>query len=348
MNTLTCFSLSITDHIAHLVLNRPEAMNTMHPTFWRELDEVLKQLHKSADARALVISSTGKHFSAGMALETFAGNIAMDDQSPEGRAAIFDLLTDMQATFTKLETLRIPVIAAIQGGCIGGAVDMVTACCLRYASTDAFFCIQEINIGMVADVGTLQRLPKLVPLAVVKELAYTGRKLSAAKALGYGLVNEVFDSPETLLAVICDLFRSIAAQGGRRVVLVNGHGGNVGVCHAASAAGSARFNLSVAHLDYWRLAHTEGEPPVPGHAGEFETSMVLAIRPDLVGRREPRAHVPTVPNIGAVDVHSQTVWRDIDGFTDQPELAQADEGKRRLEHVVSQTADRLVELASTL
>ena len=128
----------------------------------------------------LVISSTGKHFSAGMALETFAGAIAMDDQSPEGRAAIFDLLTDMQATFTKLETLRIPVIAAIQGGCIGGAVDMVTACCIRYATADAFFCIQEINIGMVADVGTLQRLPKLMPLAVVKELAYTGRAPAGA------------------------------------------------------------------------------------------------------------------------------------------------------------------------
>jgi enoyl-CoA hydratase len=109
-----------------------------------------------------------------MALETFGGAITMDDQSPEGRAAIFDLLTDMQATFTKLETLRIPVIAAIQGGCIGGAVDMVTACCIRYATADAFFCIQEINIGMVADVGTLQRLPKLIPLGVVKELAYTG------------------------------------------------------------------------------------------------------------------------------------------------------------------------------
>ena len=212
MNTLTCFSLSTTDHIAHLVLNRPEATNTMHPTFWRELDEVLTQLHKDGSARVLVISSTGKHFSAGMALETFAGSIAMDDQSPEGRAAIFDLLTDMQSTFTKLETLRIPVIAAIQGGCIGGAVDMVTACCLRYASADAFFCIQEINIGMVADVGTLQRLPKLIPLAVVKELAYTGRKLSAAKALAHGLVNEVFDSPETLLAGALQCAREIAAK----------------------------------------------------------------------------------------------------------------------------------------
>ena len=212
MNPLTCFSLTTTDHIAHLVLNRPEAMNTMNPAFWRELDQVLTQLHKSSDARVLVLSSTGKHFSAGMALETFAGSIAMDDQSPEGRAAIFDMLADMQATFTQLETLRIPVIAAIQGGCIGGAVDMVTACCLRYATADAFFCIQEINIGMVADVGTLQRLPKLIPLAVVKELAYTGRKLGAAKALAYGLVNEVFDTAEAMLAAALQCAKEIAAK----------------------------------------------------------------------------------------------------------------------------------------
>ena len=212
MHPLTCFSLTSADHIAHLVLNRPEAMNTLHPTFWRELDGVLTRIHKEGQARVLVISSTGKHFSAGMALETFGGAITMDDQSPEGRAAIFDLLTDMQATFTKLEALRIPVIAAIQGGCIGGAVDMVTACCLRYATIDAFFCIQEINIGMVADVGTLQRLPKLVPLAVVKELAYTGRRLSAAKALGYGLVNEVFESQQAMLAGALKCAKEIAAK----------------------------------------------------------------------------------------------------------------------------------------
>lgn len=212
MNTLHCFTLDTTDHVAHLVLNRPEAMNTMHPTFWRELDEVLGTLHREGKARALVISSTGKHFSAGMALETFGGDIAMDDTSPEGRAAIFDLLTDMQATFTKLETLRIPVIAAIQGGCIGGAVDMVTACCIRYATADTFFCIQEINIGMVADVGTLQRLPKLIPLGIVKELAYTGRRLGAERALSLGLVNEVFDSPEAMLAAALQCAREIAAK----------------------------------------------------------------------------------------------------------------------------------------
>lgn len=212
MNTLHCFDLSIVDHIAHLVLKRPEAMNTMHPQFWRELDQVLTQLHTGNEARALLISSTGKHFSAGMALETFGGAVTLDDRSAEGRAAIFDLLTDMQATFSKLETLRFPVIAAIQGGCIGGAVDMVSACCLRYATSDAFFCIQEINIGMVADVGTLQRLPKLIPLGVVKELAYTGRRLPAAQALGYGLVNQVFDNPEALLAAAMQTAREIAAK----------------------------------------------------------------------------------------------------------------------------------------
>jgi len=213
MTTPTCFSLNLgDDHVAHLVLNRPEVMNTMNPTFWRELDGLLTQIHQEGKARALVISSTGKHFSAGMALETFAGAIQMDDQSPEGRAAIFDLLTDMQATFTKIETLRIPVIFAIQGGCIGGAVDMVTCGCIRYATQDAFFCIQEINIGMVADVGTLQRLPKLVPLAVVKELAYTGRRLGAQRALGYGLVNEVFDTPEAMLAAALQCAKEIASK----------------------------------------------------------------------------------------------------------------------------------------
>jgi enoyl-CoA hydratase len=212
MTAMHCFSLTIENHIAHLVLNRPQALNTMGPRFWSELDTVLSDLHSSKTARVLVISSTGKHFSAGMALDTFAGAIQMDDQSPEGRAAIFDNLTAMQATFTKMETLRIPVIAALHGGVIGGAVDMVTACCIRYGSKDTFFCIQEINIGMVADVGTLQRLPKLVPLAVVKELAYTGRRMGADKALGYGLLNEVFDTQEQTLAAALQCAAEIASK----------------------------------------------------------------------------------------------------------------------------------------
>ena len=212
MNKLTCFELNIDQHIAHLVLNRPDRLNALDMTVWRELDEVLQQLHQANQARVLVISSTGKHFSAGMSLEAFGESVSMDDQSAEGRAAIFDMLGGLQATFTRLETLRMPVIVAIQGGCIGGAVDMVTACCLRYASADAFFCIQEINIGMVADVGTLQRLPKLMPMAVVKELAYTGRRLSADKALQYGLVNEVFADAAAALAAAMKTAKEIASK----------------------------------------------------------------------------------------------------------------------------------------
>ncbi len=212
MSTLTCFSLSIDNHIAHLVLNRPQALNTMNTVFWRELDDVLVQLNQGNAARVLVISSTGKHFSAGMSLDVFGSSIAMDDQTPEGRAAIVDMLASLQATFTRLEDLRIPVIVALHGGCIGGAVDFVTAACLRYASADSFFCIQEINIGMVADVGTLQRLPKLMPMAVVKELAYTGRRLSAEKALQHGLVNDVLPDAASTLAAALQAAQEIASK----------------------------------------------------------------------------------------------------------------------------------------
>ncbi len=212
MDKPSCFSLTTEHHVAHLVLNRPEAMNTMHPQFWRELHDILTRLHAEGTARALVVSSTGKHFSAGMDLQTFGGAIAMDDASAEGRAAIFDLLTDMQHTFTLFEQLRMPVIFAIQGGCIGGAVDMVTAGCLRYCSADAFFCVQEINIGMVADVGTLQRLPKLLPMALVKELAYTGRRLPAERALAHGLVNEVLPTHEACVAAALQAAKEIASK----------------------------------------------------------------------------------------------------------------------------------------
>jgi enoyl-CoA hydratase len=212
MNKLTCFELSIQDHIAHLVLNRAQVLNTLDLTFWRELDVVLRDLHQGNHARVLVMSSTGKHFSAGMSLDVFGSSVAMDDQSAEGRAAIADMLAGLQSTFTRIENLRIPVIVALHGGCIGGAVDMVTAACLRYASTDAFFCIQEINIGMVADVGTLQRLPKLMPMAVVKELAYTGRRMSADKALQYGLVNDVLPDANSALAAAMQAAKEIAAK----------------------------------------------------------------------------------------------------------------------------------------
>ncbi|MDO4969983.1 MAG: enoyl-CoA hydratase-related protein, partial [Comamonadaceae bacterium] len=159
------------------------------------------------------LSSTGRHFSAGMALETFANpDFAPQDQSPEGRAALSEFLWDMQQVFTRIEQLRIPVIMAIQGGCVGGALDMVCCACIRYATQDAFFCVQEINIGMVADLGSLQRLPKLLPMGLVKELAYTGRRWPAQAALQHGFVNAVFDTQEAMLAAAMQTAQEIAAK----------------------------------------------------------------------------------------------------------------------------------------
>lgn len=211
--TLSVMQLSVQDGIAHLQLAKPESLNTMHPAFWRDLDATLTHVSTHADVRALVISSTGKHFSAGMALDTFANpDFAPQDKSPEGRAALSEFLWDMQGVFTRIEQLRIPVITAIQGGCIGGALDMVCCACIRYATQDAFFCVQEINIGMVADLGSLQRLPKLLPMGLVKELAYTGRRWPAQAALAHGFVNEVFDSQADMLAAAMQTAKEIAAK----------------------------------------------------------------------------------------------------------------------------------------
>ena len=211
--TYDCFDVAIDRKVAHLRLSRPDAFNSMIPSFWTDLPTVVRALSDAGDVRALVISSTGKHFSAGMDLSVFAGPSLQRDGEP-GRAAmtLHLLVQQLQTTFTAFEHARMPVLAAIQGGCIGGAVDMVCAADMRYATADAFFCIQEINIGMVADVGTLQRLPKLIPMGVVKELAYTGRRMPAQKALGYGLVNEVFESPEAMLAAALQCAQEIASK----------------------------------------------------------------------------------------------------------------------------------------
>lgn len=206
------FRFEIVDEVARLTLNRPEAFNTMSPSFWRELDEVLERLQRDVPARVLVIDSTGRHFSAGMALESFGSSISLDDSRAASRANIALLLADMQRTFDRLAQLRMPVIAAIQGGCIGGGVDMISACDIRYATADAFFQIQEINIGMTADVGTFPRLCKLIPEGWVRELAYAGRRLPAQKAKEIGLINEVFETQEAMLAHVMELAREIAAK----------------------------------------------------------------------------------------------------------------------------------------
>lgn len=216
-----CFEVDIEDRIAHVVLSRPAKRNSMIPAFWRELPEIVERIDAEAQARVIVVSSTGPHFCAGLDITGLraGGNQAGDggDAGPRPTAqtraaAFYARASRMQHTFSALENCRLPVLAAIQGGCIGGGVDMVTACDMRYATEDAYLTVFEVNIGMTADVGTFPRLVKLVPEGVVRELAYTGRRMPAAEAKEVGLVNRVFPDQETMLEGVFDIAREIAAK----------------------------------------------------------------------------------------------------------------------------------------
>ncbi len=212
-----CFDVSISDRVAHLQLKRPDELNTMTPAFWTELPTIVRELDADSSARVIVISSTGKHFCAGMDLSVFTGGTQLASgggvkEIGRQRAHLWMMVQHLQDSFTALEEARMPVLAAVQGGAIGGAVDMVCAADMRYCSADAFFCIQEINIGMTADVGTLQRLPKIIPEGVARELAYTGDRMPAQRALEVGLVNQVFDDHESLVSGVLEIAGRIATR----------------------------------------------------------------------------------------------------------------------------------------
>ena len=213
------FSLQRDGAVAHLQLNRPERMNTMTPAFFPALRDAVRGLQDDAQTRALVISSTGRHFSAGMALEVFGGSSEgsalqqmLDTRSPRARLSFQESLRRLIDCFSALDEARFPVICAVQGGCIGGALDLATACDMRVCSADAFFTVQEIHIGMMADLGVLQRLAKIVPQGVARQMAYTGERVDAKRALETGLVNAVLADQAAVLEHALGLARQIAAK----------------------------------------------------------------------------------------------------------------------------------------
>jgi enoyl-CoA hydratase len=209
------FALALDDAtgIATLELNRPERLNTVAPAFFTALRDDVQRLSDEGHTRVLVIRSTGRHFCAGMALDVFASGLAMLDTSDaRKRLAFQDMLRRLMACFDVLDDARFPVICAVQGGCVGAGLDLAAACDIRVCSADAFFTVQEIHIGMAADVGSLQRLPKIVPDGVARQMAYTGERLGAERALAVGLVNAVLPDAAALHAHAQQLAAEIAAK----------------------------------------------------------------------------------------------------------------------------------------
>lgn len=213
LNSYSTLDISIADEIAHIQLCRPKELNSMIAAFWTELPEAVRHIDEHALARVIVISAQGKHFSAGMDLSVFQNMGASFNGEPARRAEAFRRhVLKLQDAFNTLEEARMPVLVAVQGGVIGGAVDMISACDIRYCTDDAFFCIKEIDIGMTADVGTLQRLPHLIPQGLVRELAYTGRNMMSQEALSKGLVNQVYSDQETMLDEVMKIAKTIAGH----------------------------------------------------------------------------------------------------------------------------------------
>lgn len=200
--------------VAEVRLARPDKANAIDGTMWQEIRAAFAWVDATPPVRVAVLAGEGRNFCAGIDLAMLLGvqkQIAQADDA-RSREALRRLILDLQDCLTTVERCRKPVLAAIQGACVGGALDLVTCCDLRYAAADAYFSVKEIDVGMVADVGTLQRLPRLVGEGIARELAFTGRRFDAAEACAMGLVNRVLAGSEALAAAVLALARDIAGK----------------------------------------------------------------------------------------------------------------------------------------
>ncbi|MFT4127875.1 MAG: crotonase/enoyl-CoA hydratase family protein [Gordonia sp. (in: high G+C Gram-positive bacteria)] len=207
------FDVSISDHVAEVTLTGPGKGNAMGPDFWRELPEIFTALDTDESVRAVIVTGSGKHFSYGLDLAAMGpgfGPVLADGAKAKPRTDFHDLIKRMQTGPTAVAECRKPVIAAISGWCIGGAVDLIASADIRYASADATFSIREVRVAIVADMGSLARLPGIIGEGHLRELALTGRDFDAARAEKIGLVNDVFDTPEELLAAARATARELA------------------------------------------------------------------------------------------------------------------------------------------
>ena len=215
------------DHVAEVVLIGPGKGNAMGPHFWREMPEVFAGLDRDEGVRAIIVRGDGDHFSYGLDLAAMMGDLGPHFTGANlaaERTAMLDMVLAMQQAFDRVEACRKPVIAAVSGWCIGGGLDLIAACDVRLCSKEARFSLREVKVAIVADLGSLQRLPRIIGEGNTRELALTGKDISAARALAMHLVNEVYETPAALLDAARAMAREIAdlpplvVQGIKRVM----------------------------------------------------------------------------------------------------------------------------------
>lgn len=210
------FSVTVADHVATLVFTNAKRSNAMGEAFWTELPQAIKELAAQGDTRALVIYGDGDHFSAGIDLAMFQSPTLAPAlanlQSAEGKDHLLQVITRMQDAFTAIEKAPFPVIAAIHGVCLGAGLDLAAACDFRYASSSATFAIEEINLGIMADLGSLQRLPLIMPAGLVREMAFTGMRIASDRALSSGLVNAVYPLKDDLIKFVMQTAQVMASK----------------------------------------------------------------------------------------------------------------------------------------
>ncbi len=244
---LSTISIETSGHVATVWLDRPDKLNAMSTEMWEELPEAMARVGQDPAVRAVVVAGRGRAFSVGIDLALLAQLTQGGAGSEASRKhELYEQVKRMQWTMTSIEQCPKPVIAAVHGHCLGGGMDLITACDIRLASADAIFSVRETKLAMVADVGTIQRLPRLVAPGHVAELLYTGKDIDAARAKAIGLVNEVYEDSETLLKAAWELAGEIAANSplavqGIKQVLAAGEGRTVAEALDYVALYSAAF-----------------------------------------------------------------------------------------------------------
>jgi enoyl-CoA hydratase len=209
------FDVEINNSIAHIRFNRPEKRNSMNEDFWTMFPKEVEELDDSGEIRALIVSSTGPHFSAGIDLSMFKDDIVESETENEigrSRGYFLQQLKFLQNAVSCLEAARFPVVTAVQGGCIGGGIDLITAADIRICTKDAFFLIEEINVGLAADIGTIQRLPKIIPAGIAREWTMLGEKVSADRAKEVGLVSSLHDNHEEMMKNAFEIAEKLASK----------------------------------------------------------------------------------------------------------------------------------------